>query len=369
MKKQIISVLLFLFGCCTAHAAVRTYYIAADPVDWDYAPSGMNQITGKPFGEEEKIWINTGPATFGSKFRKALYREYTDDTFATLKLRPPQWEHLGALGPLIRAEVGDTLRIVFKNNVDFPSSVHPHGVFYEKNSEGAPYTDGTTGQDKADDAVPPGGTHTYTWEVRERTGPMMMEGTTAFWMYHSHVDETRDVNAGLIGPMIITAKGMAKEDLSPKDVDREFIVGFFSTEEAQSQYINHNIRTYLAESDKVTIERAEFGQRLVSTPERKQVVERENLNGYMYGHLPMLTVKKGERVRWYLMAGTNFEIHAPHWHGNTGSLMGMRVDTTSLMTMGMQVVNMQPDAVGTWLFHCHVYNHFLGGMIARYKVE
>lgn len=28
---------------------VRTYYIAADEVDWNYAPTGIDQMTGKPF--------------------------------------------------------------------------------------------------------------------------------------------------------------------------------------------------------------------------------------------------------------------------------------------------------------------------------
>ena len=73
--------------------------------------------------------------------------------------------------------------------------MHPHGVFYKKESEGAQYNDGTTGADKADDAVPPGGTHNYTWQVPERAGPTAHEGSSALWMYHSHVDEIRDVAA------------------------------------------------------------------------------------------------------------------------------------------------------------------------------
>ena len=123
---------------------------------------------------------------------------------------PAEWEHLGFLGPLVRAEVGDTIKIVFRNNAKFAAAVHPHGVFYNKDSEGANYNDGSTGGDKADDAVPTGGTHTYTWEVPERAGPTAHEGSSAFWMYHSHNDEIRDVASGLIGPMIVTRKGMAR---------------------------------------------------------------------------------------------------------------------------------------------------------------
>ena len=60
---------------------------------------------------------------------------------------------LGMMGPVIRAVVGDTIKVVFRNNTSFPASIHPHGVFYAKNAEGAPYADGTGPADKADDAV------------------------------------------------------------------------------------------------------------------------------------------------------------------------------------------------------------------------
>jgi len=122
-------------------------------------------------------------------YRKVLYREYTDSTFTTLKPVPPEWAHLGFLGPLIRGVVGDTIRVVFRNNGAHPYSVHPHGVFYRKDSEGAPYDDGTAGADKADDGVPPGGTHVYVWPVPERAGPTDSEGSSVMWMYHSHTDE------------------------------------------------------------------------------------------------------------------------------------------------------------------------------------
>ncbi len=52
---------------------------------------------------------------------KAIYREYTDDTFTTLIDRSVtdggSGAYLGLLGPVLRAQVGDTIRIVFKNNL------------------------------------------------------------------------------------------------------------------------------------------------------------------------------------------------------------------------------------------------------------
>ena len=111
----------------------HTYYIAADEVVWDYSPHGRN-LTGIPTLEEDL----EGRSPADKRYLKAIYREYTDATFKTLKPRPSEWEHLGILGPLIRAEVGDTVKVVFKNNARMPyCSMHPHGLAYGKDSEGA----------------------------------------------------------------------------------------------------------------------------------------------------------------------------------------------------------------------------------------
>lgn len=41
------------------------------------------------------------------------------------------------------------------------------------------------------------------------------------WRYHAHVDEIADVYAGLTGFLVITARGKARPDRSPADVDQE----------------------------------------------------------------------------------------------------------------------------------------------------
>src|SRR5215212_665725 len=92
----------------------RTYYIAADPVDWDYAPRGVSEISGKPFNEDEDVFVGQGKHRIGKIYRKALYREYTDDLFTELEERPEVQDYLGTLGPLIRAEVGDTIKVVLR---------------------------------------------------------------------------------------------------------------------------------------------------------------------------------------------------------------------------------------------------------------
>jgi manganese oxidase len=366
-----------MIACCTlslgaAHSTpgrestgrTRTYFIAADTVTWDYVPGARDEVAGTPYADTA-FFGNAKPRPVSTAYRKVLYREYTDSSFRTLKPRPLAWQHLGFLGPLIRAVVGDTIRVVFRNNGDRPYSVHPHGVLYDKASEGVPYNDGTSGGDKADDGVPPGGTHTYIWPVPERAGPGPMDGSSVMWMYHSHVDEVRDINTGLFGPIIITARSKARPDGSPTDVDREIVASFMQVEEQDSWLSNENLPSL--DSARVLGPRPNPSLRQEGYPWYVKF----SINGFVHGSMPLseLTLRKGEHVRWYLMASTNdFDFHAPHWHGNTVILNGMRTDVAQLAMMQMSTADMVPDNVGTWLFHCHVSFHNEEGMAVRYRV-
>jgi hephaestin len=341
-------------------ARTITYFVAADEVTWDYAPSGTDKIRNAPFEGPAAFAMTSAPDRIGRTFRKAIYRQYTDSSFTALTPRPPEWEHLGMLGPLLRARVGDTIRVVFRNNAGRPYTMHPHGVFYTKSSEGSPYDDATGDSDKADDGVPPGGTHVYLWPVPERAGPAPGEGSSILWMYHSHADETKDVNAGLMGPMIVTARKMARSDGTPKDVERELVVAFAEVDENESWYFEENVRTY---ADSAKIPR----QVTFSHPFYLSNLK-ETINGFSFGHTPGLTMRQGERVRWYVFSSSNFEIHAPHWHGQTVVSHHMRTDMLSLLTMEMAVADMVPDNPGRWLFHCHVAPHLTVGMSSTFEV-
>ena len=353
---------------------VRTYYVAADEVEWDYAPGGVNKMMGMKFDGYSKVFVERGPHRIGSIYRKALYREYTDETFAHLKPRPAEWQSSGILGPILRAEVGDTIRVVFKNNATHPYSMHPHGVFYKKDSEGALYEDGTSGSDKVDDAVPPGKTHVYTWEVPERAGPGPNDPSSIVWLYHSHSYEMRDVHSGLVGAIIISRRGASDAAGKPKDVDREFVCLFMLFDENQSWYLDYNIQTYT--SDPKGVNKGEFvpvdadGNLTPAGTGFSVANGKFAINGYIYGTGPVMTMKKGERVRWYLVGlGEGFSFHTPHWHGNVVLQDGKRTDVVSLMQAQMVTVDMVPDDPGTWMFHCHLDDHMEAGMMAFYKVE
>ena len=115
---------------------VRTYYVAADEIEWDYAPSEVDPMTGEPWAGAAAFFTQRTPIQIGHKYKKAIYREYTDETFTELKPKPEKWVHTGIVGPVIRAEVGDLIKVIFRNNGYMPYSMHPHGVFYTKQHEG-----------------------------------------------------------------------------------------------------------------------------------------------------------------------------------------------------------------------------------------
>ncbi len=56
------------------------------------------------------------------------------------------------------------------------------------------------------------------------------------------------------------------------------------------------------------------------------------INGYVFGNLPGLVMKKGEKVRWYVMAmGNEKDLHTPHWHGLTVSDPLRHMDVVELL--------------------------------------
>ena len=337
---------------------LRTFFIAADEVEWDYAP-GAN-VLQEPFCGDPDAVPGAVPGRIGTRYKKAIYQEYTDSTFQRLAIRPREWRHLGMLGPLIRAEVGDTIRIVFKNRTRIHASMHPHGVFYLKHSEGSGYNDGTSTADKKDDAVAPGGTHTYEWLVPERAGPGPSDPSSLVWLYHSHVHAPADSNAGLIGAIIVTAKGKARRDGAPLDVDREFVTLFNIYDENRSWYFDLNLKTYLDPKVKVDTNDLFFIESNM----------KHTINGYIFANMPMMSMRQGERVRWYLLGmGSEADLHTAHWHGNTVLWRGYRTDVIELLPASMKVSDMVSDNPGTWMYHCHVNDHMLEGMSARYEVQ
>lgn len=101
------------------------------------------------------VFLGKGKNRIGSRYKKVVYREYTDESFSVKKEQQPGQQHLGILGriftllslpfccvetakalicvfssvgPMIRAEVGEQIVITFKNKASRPYSITAHGV-------------------------------------------------------------------------------------------------------------------------------------------------------------------------------------------------------------------------------------------------
>jgi|HubBroStandDraft_2_1064218.scaffolds.fasta_scaffold00799_3 hypothetical protein len=305
------------FSVSSCMAATRHYYIAAEDVTWNYAPSGRDLLTATPI---RKPWLQL-------QWSKTRFVEYTDGTFTTTK---PQPVWLGILGPVIRAEVGDEVVVDFLNRSHRGHDMHPHGLRYDKINEGSLYLPVAKGG-----FVAPGARYTYHWFANQASGPGPGQPSSIVWWYHAHVDATIEINAGLLGPIVVTAKGKANPDGSPKDVDREFIASFMIFNEMGGKPAG----LFYA------------------------------INGFIFGNLPGLSMKQGEKVRWYLLGmGNEIDLHTPHWHGETVTEDGRNTDVIELLPGSMKTVDMIADNPGTWMFHCHVEDHMEGGMMAVYTI-
>lgn len=106
-----------LCGAVAVHAGqvgkTRIYYVAADEVEWDYAPSGRDEAMGMPFDSIARQFTESGPHQIGRVYKKAIYREYTDATFSKVKPRDSADAYLGLFGPIMYAEVGDTIKAAY----------------------------------------------------------------------------------------------------------------------------------------------------------------------------------------------------------------------------------------------------------------
>jgi FtsP/CotA-like multicopper oxidase with cupredoxin domain len=210
---------------------------------------------------------------------------------------------------------------------------------------------------------------TYTWDADEDSGPAPGEPSSKVWLYHSHVAADADINFGLIGAIIITDRAHARPDATPDDVDREFVTLFMIFDE------NGGLGMDMDGDDDdpaMTQRREAFGK--LSPMAQQEVLEtglKHTINGYFFNNLPGLEMYAGERVRWYLLAlGSEQDLHTAHWHGQTVVEDGRRrTDDVELLPGSMKVADMRADNPGTWMFHCHVADHMMGGMYTLYVVH
>ncbi|XP_058484126.1 ferroxidase HEPHL1 isoform X1 [Solea solea] len=354
--------LLLLLLSSGTEGKERVYYVGIIEDAWDYAPSGKNLLNGERIEADEhaSIFLERGPNRIGRVYKKAMFRQYMDATYSK---RVPQPVWLGFLGPVLRAEVDDVIVVHLKNFASRNYSMHPHGVFYEKDAEGALYPDGTSGRLKKDDSVPPGGSYTYRWEVRPEFAPTDGDANCLTWVYHSHVDAPMDISSGLIGALLTCKKGILKEtqigsarDSARHDVDQDVFLMFHVVDENLSWYMDDNIES-LSNPDE-------------EDPDFQESNKMHAINGYMFGNLPGIQLCQHRAVAWHLFGmGNEVDIHSAFFHGNTLLDRGHRTDVLSLFPATFATAEMVPKSKGKWLLACQVNDHLQAGMQAFYEVK
>uniref|UniRef100_A0A7N6FI65 F5/8 type C domain-containing protein n=1 Tax=Anabas testudineus TaxID=64144 RepID=A0A7N6FI65_ANATE len=322
----------------------RTYYIAAEEITWDYGIRKPHQLI-KP------TEMRRGLRKFLPEYKKVVFRAYTGEDFQRPVNRGETEEHLGILGPFIRAEINDLLTVIFKNKASRPYSFHLQGVYDRSQAAGAP-----------GDPVPPGEARTYTWKIAKNQGPKKDELDCKAGAYYSTVDKEKDLHSGLIGPLVICKPGILQTYQNRVSNMQEFALLFHTFDETKSWYLEENMQRHCAPPCQINTE----------DPWYHESNKFAAINGYVAETLPGLLVTQHQLVRWHLLnVGRNSEYHAVHFHGSPFTIQTKqehRMGVYNLYPGVFGTVEMRPPTVGTWLVECTIGDYQLAGMRAKLLV-
>ena len=291
-----------LLAAPSASAATREYWVAAVPVTFNIVPNGKDAIMGMEYPPADTVFGTT------------VYRRYTKGFKKPIANVPSGSGNTDLMpGPLIKARVGDKIRVHFKNldtTFNRPHSMHFHGVEYKPSSDGA-YLPGYSGRDGN---VKPGQTWTYKLTAgRDSTGA---------WPYHDHSPSMMgSIEGGLYGTLSILGP-------NEKAPDHEFVV-----------YLESHLGF-------MTIDGRAF-----------------------VGNTPVFRAKVGDTVQWDVLAlgddTHTFHVHGHRWRTPDGAVR----DTQVVGPAESYKIRWTEDVPGTWLYHCHVESHMMNGMIGIYRVS
>ncbi|KAB0377036.1 hypothetical protein FD755_011480 [Muntiacus reevesi] len=313
----------------------KNYYIAAEEISWDYSKFVQSE-------DNDDIPEDT-------VYKKVVFRKYLDSTFTKRDPQGEYEEHLGILGPVIRAEVDDVIQVRFKNLASRPYSLHAHGLSYEKSSEGKTYEDDSPEWFKEDNAIQPNRTYTYVWHATIQSGPEDPGSACRAWAYYSAVNPEKDIHSGLIGPLLICRKGtLHKKTNMPVDM-REFVLLFMVFDEKKSWYYD---------------KKPTRSWRRVSS-EGKNSHEFHAINGMIY-NLPGLRMYEQEWVRLHLLnLGGSRDIHVVHFHGQTlleNGTQQHQLGVWPLLPGSFKTLEMKASKPGWWLLNTEVGEIQTAGM-------
>jgi manganese oxidase len=222
-------------------------------------------------------------------------------------------------GSMIRVTEGDQVRIVVKNELPDPTTIHWHGVEVPNAMDGVP---GVT-----QDPILPGESFTYEFTAKPA-------GT---FMYHSHFEGDIQVMAGLYAPFIIDPK---EPEANPPAVDKVLMI---------SEWLQRD------------------GQTFEAMPMSGMEPNFFTINGKAFPATEEITVKKGERVRLRFIGIGQF-IHPMHLHGMPFRIVAtdghpvpeaaqLTKDTVSVAPGERYDIEFIATVTGQWMLHCHILHH------------
>jgi len=218
-------------------------------------------------------------------------------------------------GPTIECTEGDRIRIIFKNELPEPTTVHWHGIELPWNQDGS-------GQ-----PVMPGQTHTYEFTLYQ-------SGT---YVYHSGFNMAKQDSFGLAGMLVIHPKKYTKK------IDRQFAI------------MMQEWSLLPGSKSPDVMEMLDFNW--------------FSFNGHAGPNIPVININEGEWVR-IRFSNISMTSHPIHLHGHKWKVVGTEGGPIpeSAQWPG-NTINVPPGTTrdveflawnpGVWPFHCHKIHHTL----------
>jgi FtsP/CotA-like multicopper oxidase with cupredoxin domain len=279
----------------------REYWLAARTVRWDIAPSGRDE------------WMNKRMP------RRRTIRAFVYQPFSAGFARPIGRPRIP--GPTLFAEVGDTIVVHFRNierDLRQAVTVHPHGVRYNPEYDGAYLGDFT----RAGGFVGPDEEFSYTWEATP--------DSVGVWPYHDHgPNHTLNTLRGLFGAIVVRERGAPAPDV-------------------EQVLFLHSMPPQVT-----------GGGRLFHCINGRSAA----------GNTPTIRARVGQRVAFHVI-GMDGNFHTFHIHGHRWrDAAGAYTDCPTLGPNETISASFTEDNPGRWLYHCHVFSHQDAGMAGWYVVD
>jgi len=255
------------------------------------------------------------------------------------------WAYNGQIpGPTIRANEGEKIRVIVKNNLpNDATTIHWHGQALKWEADGVP--------NLTQKPIQPGEEYVYEFSPKP-------DGTK--W-YHSHGNNEKtaaqQVDMGLSGVFITEPK------IPTVEYDREYIL----------LLDEWNILPGGANPAISHVHGA-------ATPGAVPEFNTFTINGRIFPYIDPIKVKEGEKVLIRIVNGGTTAFHPMHTHGHDFELValdGNPVPKAAIQERNTYTIHpgetadflLTANNPGNWLFHCHNVHHAAAGMVMLIEYE